>query len=86
MQHIHSKGFVYRDVKPENFVIGRQPEKRHVVHVVDFGLAKRYVDSETQQHIPYRERRHVTGTARFISVNMHEGKGGYELKSLQGHE
>ena len=42
------------------------------VYLVDFGLAKRYLD-ETGSHIPRREGRSLTGTALFTSVNVHAG-------------
>ncbi|KAF9427624.1 casein kinase I [Podila epigama] len=75
VQTIHEKNLIYRDIKPDNFLVGR-PHSKHanLVHVVDFGMAKQYRDPKTKQHIPYRERKSLSGTARYMSINTHLGR------------
>jgi casein kinase 1 len=50
-------------------------KKQHYVYVIDFGLAKRFRDPKTGEHIPYRDGKNLTGTARYASVNTHLGIG-----------
>ena len=74
LEYIHSKNFIHRDVKPDNFLMGLG-KKGNLVYVIDFGLAKKYRDARTHQHIPYRENKTLTGTARYASINTHCGIG-----------
>ena len=70
---IHEKSFVHRDIKPDNFLMGLR-DKSHVAYIVDYGLAKRYYDIRTGVHIPYRNDKSLTGTARYASIHAHLGE------------
>jgi len=59
-------------MKPDNFLMGLSA-KRTQVYIIDFGLSKRYRDPKTGEHIPYRDGKSLTGTARYASVNTHIG-------------
>jgi len=72
IEYIHYKSFIHRDIKPDNFLIGLG-RKANLIHCIDFGLAKKYRDPKTHQHIPYRENKNLTGTARYASINTHLG-------------
>ena len=72
IENIHKHHYLHRDIKPENFLIGIH-EKSNVIYLIDFGLSKRYKNPKTHQHIPYREGRALTGTARYVSINTHLG-------------
>jgi len=72
LEYVHTKSFIHRDVKPDNFLIGLS-KRQNVIHIIDFGLAKKYRDPRSHQHIPYRENKNLTGTARYASINTHIG-------------
>ncbi|KAK4759916.1 hypothetical protein SAY87_023047 [Trapa incisa] len=72
VEYMHTRGFLHRDIKPDNFLMGLG-RKANQVYVIDYGLAKKYRDLQTHKHIPYRENKNLTGTARYASVNTHLG-------------
>jgi len=72
IEYVHSKSFIHRDIKPDNFLMGLG-KRANQVNIIDFGLAKKYRDPKTHLHIPYRENKNLTGTARYASINTHVG-------------
>ena len=73
IQKCHEEGIIHRDIKPDNFLIGGQDHNKDVINIIDFGLAKYYKTSDGN-HIPYRDGKNLTGTARYASLNTHKGK------------
>ncbi|XP_062146393.1 casein kinase 1-like protein 1 [Alnus glutinosa] len=72
VEFVHSKSFLHRDIKPEDFLMGLGT-RANQVYVIDFGMAKTFRDRSTHQHIPYRENKNLTGTARYASMNTQLG-------------
>eukprot|EP01017_Pseudomicrothorax_dubius_P004108 TRINITY_DN1074_c0_g2_i1.p1 TRINITY_DN1074_c0_g2~~TRINITY_DN1074_c0_g2_i1.p1 ORF type:complete len:356 (+),score=68.94 TRINITY_DN1074_c0_g2_i1:51-1118(+) len=71
VEYVHSRRLLHRDLKPDNFVVGRGRHQSRV-YIIDFGLAKKYITREGV-HIPYKDGKSLTGTARYASINTHNG-------------
>lgn len=67
---LHSYGYLYGDIKPENFLIGLGADSPFI-YIVDFGKCKRFKSRSTGQHVIYKENVHYTFDAIFGSINSH---------------
>jgi len=47
-------------------------ENASTLYLIDYGLAKKWKLS-SGEHIPYKEGKSLTGTARYASANTHLG-------------
>lgn len=73
LECLHRHYYIHRDLKPENFMMG-VGDKRSIVYLIDFGLSKRYIDVKNDfTHIPYKNHKSMTGTARYASINSLAG-------------
>ena len=67
VEYVHSKGYVHRDIKPQQFLIG----PRDVIYLVDYGISKKYIIDN--YHISFQTQCPRVGSSAFASINAHIG-------------
>jgi len=69
---VHEDRIIHRDIKPDNFLVGVTEATSNTVYIIDFGLA--CFKSSDGEHIPFKDGKNLTGTARYASLATHMGK------------
>ncbi|GMT01295.1 hypothetical protein PENTCL1PPCAC_23469, partial [Pristionchus entomophagus] len=77
---VHDSGFVHRDIKACNFMLGHpiDAKKARMVHILDFGLARQWAFEDGRKKNGYRARRprpncDFRGTFAYAAPSMHDG-------------
>ena len=70
LEYVHSRDYIHRDIKPQNFLMGLADPR--MVYIIDFGLSKKY-RSKKGKHIKFSISNNITGTPRYCSINALRG-------------
>ncbi|XGW02558.1 hypothetical protein V3C99_014529, partial [Haemonchus contortus] len=71
LKNLHELGYIHRDVKPDNFVVGRF-EHRNVIFIMDFGMSTKY--EKTTSNLPKESRYKFIGTPKYAARATHQGR------------
>ncbi|KAF0987135.1 hypothetical protein HZS_7782 [Henneguya salminicola] len=71
LEYIHSRSIVHRDIKPQNFLLGRKNPSQ--IYIIDFGLAQKYCKYSDLFNLKNANFPFIFGTVDYLSVNAHRG-------------
>jgi serine/threonine protein kinase len=68
LKAIHEKKLIHRDIKPDNFLLG----KNNQLYIIDFGLCKTYIQNDV--HIEMKNTSGLIGSITYASIHAHQKK------------
>lgn len=85
LNEIHRAGYVHRDLKPQNFLLGPLGTETELdVFMVDFGFVKRHLNPKTKKPVPAENRPNFRGTAPYSSIRAQQFQDQGRRDDLEG--
>merc|ERR1712241_874743 len=73
LEYIHSQGYVHKDVKGSNLLVGLGLDGQHLVHLVDYGLCSKFRVGNLHKQYRHDIRWAHEGTMEYTSRDAHIG-------------
>ena len=67
---MHKAGYVHCDMKPDNILVGNQPDSINTIYLIDYGLAHKYLDLSTGDHLKMPTTSNFKGSISYCSLNL----------------